>query len=126
MSERTPAVFVVDDDAAVRKAVSRLLHSAEIAVAVFASPSDFSPSPSGTKCCSRRCAPPSRKIAHAQQRVTKGGSFLCAENYCLNYRPSARRGTDYDTGMSHLGFRRVRSPDQRDQINPDKLTKANP
>lgn len=41
------------------------------------------------------------------QRVTKGGSFLCAENYCLNYRPSARRGTAADTGMSHLGFRTV-------------------
>ena len=46
----------------------------------------------------------------AQQRVTKGGSFLCAENYCLNYRPSARRCTDYDTGMSHLGFRCVLTP----------------
>src|SRR5438270_9471693 len=36
-----PTVFVVDDDAAVRKAVSRLLRSAGIAVAVFASPSEF-------------------------------------------------------------------------------------
>ena len=36
-----PAVFVVDDDAAVRKAVSRLLRSAGIAVAVFASPREF-------------------------------------------------------------------------------------
>ena len=51
---------------------------------------------------------------HAQQGVTKGGSFLCAENYCVNYRPSSRRGTDDDTGMSHLGFRCVLAPDQRD------------
>ena len=36
-----PTVFVVDDDAAVRKAVSRLLRSAGIAVAGFASPSEF-------------------------------------------------------------------------------------
>ena len=36
-----PTVFVVDDDTAVRKAVSRLLRSAGIAVAVFASPSEF-------------------------------------------------------------------------------------
>ena len=36
-----PTVFVVDDDAAVRKAVSRLLRSAGIAVAVFASPREF-------------------------------------------------------------------------------------
>ena len=37
----SPTVFVVDDDAAVRKAVSRLLRSAGIAVAVFASPREF-------------------------------------------------------------------------------------
>lgn len=55
---------------------------------------------------------------HSQQRVTKGGSFLCAENYCLNYRPSARRGTDYDTGMSHLGFRCVRDPDRQEKTVP--------
>lgn len=50
---------------------------------------------------------------HAAQRVTKGGSFLCAENYCLNYRPSARRGTDWDTGMSHLGFRCVKPAEEK-------------
>lgn len=44
------------------------------------------------------------------QRVVKGGSFLCAENYCLNYRPSSRRGEDWDTGMSHIGFRCVATP----------------
>jgi RNA polymerase sigma factor (sigma-70 family) len=37
----SPTVFVVDDDAAIRKAVSRLLRSAGIAVAVFASPREF-------------------------------------------------------------------------------------
>jgi RNA polymerase sigma factor (sigma-70 family) len=36
-----PTVFVVDDDAAVRKAISRLLRSAGLAVAVFASPREF-------------------------------------------------------------------------------------
>ena len=40
-SPPSPTVFVVDDDAAVRKAVSRLLRSAGIAVAGFASPSEF-------------------------------------------------------------------------------------
>ncbi|MBX3354569.1 MAG: formylglycine-generating enzyme family protein [Phycisphaeraceae bacterium] len=44
-----------------------------------------------------------------KQRVIKGGSFLCADNYCRNYRPSARRGEDWDTGTSHIGFRCVRS-----------------
>jgi formylglycine-generating enzyme len=42
------------------------------------------------------------------KRVTRGGSFLCSPNYCSNYRPSARRGTAVDSGMSHLGFRCVR------------------
>src|SRR5437773_10809149 len=37
----SPTVFVIDDDAVVRKAVSRLLRSAGIAVAGFASPSEF-------------------------------------------------------------------------------------
>lgn len=41
------------------------------------------------------------------RRATRGGSFLCSTNYCSNYRPSARRGTAADSGMSHLGFRCV-------------------
>lgn len=41
------------------------------------------------------------------KRVTKGGSYLCSDQYCINYRPSARRGTASDTGMSHVGFRCV-------------------
>jgi formylglycine-generating enzyme required for sulfatase activity len=43
------------------------------------------------------------------ERVTKGGSFLCHVSYCESYRPAARRGTPPDTGMSHIGFRCVRS-----------------
>ena len=41
MGPPSPTVFVVDDDAAIRKAVSRLLRSAGIAVAVFMSPTEF-------------------------------------------------------------------------------------
>jgi len=44
-----------------------------------------------------------------KQRVIKGGSFLCHESYCASYRPSARLGTSYDTGSSHVGFRCVSS-----------------
>ncbi|WP_422696074.1 formylglycine-generating enzyme family protein [Cupriavidus necator] len=44
---------------------------------------------------------------NAPKRVTRGGSFLCNEDYCLSYRPSARRGTDPYNSMSHLGFRLV-------------------
>ncbi|MEM6750827.1 MAG: formylglycine-generating enzyme family protein, partial [Planctomycetota bacterium] len=39
------------------------------------------------------------------RRVTKGGSYLCHPDYCESYRPTARRGTQYDTGSSHVGFR---------------------
>jgi uncharacterized membrane protein YkvA (DUF1232 family) len=39
------------------------------------------------------------------RRVVKGGSHLCAPNYCLRYRPAARQPQMIDTGMSHLGFR---------------------
>ncbi|MFD2033334.1 formylglycine-generating enzyme family protein [Belliella marina] len=42
------------------------------------------------------------------KRVTKGGSYLCALDYCMNYRSSARIGSADDTGMSHIGFRCVK------------------
>jgi formylglycine-generating enzyme required for sulfatase activity len=42
------------------------------------------------------------------RKVIKGGSFLCADSYCLRYRPAARRPQMIDTGMSHVGFRCVR------------------
>lgn len=44
-----------------------------------------------------------------KKRVTRGGSFLCADDYCINYRPSARQGSAEDTGMSHIGFRCVKN-----------------
>jgi formylglycine-generating enzyme required for sulfatase activity len=37
--------------------------------------------------------------------VSKGGSFLCAHDYCSNYRPTARQATAFDSGQSHIGFR---------------------
>jgi sulfatase modifying factor 1 len=39
------------------------------------------------------------------RKVVKGGSHLCADTYCLRYRPAARRPQAVDTGMSHVGFR---------------------
>lgn len=41
------------------------------------------------------------------RRVTKGGSHLCAENYCQRYRPAARQGQPIDSSTSHIGFRCV-------------------
>ncbi len=46
------------------------------------------------------------------RKVVKGGSFLCAPNYCLRFRPAARSPQMIDTGMSHLGFRCVSSLDE--------------
>lgn len=41
------------------------------------------------------------------RRVMKGGSHLCAPNYCMRYRPAARHAQAIDTSTSHLGFRCV-------------------
>jgi sulfatase modifying factor 1 len=47
---------------------------------------------------------------HIPRRVVKGGSHLCAPNYCLRYRPAARQGEAIDTSTSHIGFRCVVRP----------------
>ena len=39
------------------------------------------------------------------RKVLKGGSYLCAPNYCLRYRPAARQGQTIDTSACHIGFR---------------------
>jgi formylglycine-generating enzyme len=41
------------------------------------------------------------------RKVIKGGSHLCAPNYCLRYRPAARQSEAIDTSTSHIGFRCV-------------------
>jgi formylglycine-generating enzyme len=41
------------------------------------------------------------------RKVVKGGSHLCAPNYCRRYRPAARHAQPVDTSMSHVGFRCV-------------------
>ena len=43
----------------------------------------------------------------AAQQVIKGGSFLCAPNYCMRYRAGARQAQDRDLAASHLGFRTI-------------------
>lgn len=40
-------------------------------------------------------------------KVIKGGSFLCAANYCARYRPSARQFQERGLGTNHIGFRLV-------------------
>lgn len=56
------------------------------------------------------CAPESPLIAAGEtypRKVIKGGSHLCAPNYCLRYRPAARQAETVDTTTSHIGFRCV-------------------
>jgi formylglycine-generating enzyme len=63
----------------------------------------FSPSPNGAEhAC---CAPPLLPGETIPRRVIKGGSHLCAPNYCLRYRPAARQGEAMDTSTGHIGFR---------------------
>ena len=76
------------------------------------------PAADGPVCC----APPARvnptggkellSVAPAQpvplripRKVIKGGSFLCAPNYCQRYRPAARLAQAIDTSTCHIGFR---------------------
>ena len=48
------------------------------------------------------------------RKVLKGGSHLCAPNYCRRYRPAARHAEPVDTSTSHVGFRCVvRKPVKR-------------
>jgi len=49
-------------------------------------------------------AQPQIRIA---REVLKGGSHLCAANYCQRYRPAARQPEIIDTATSHIGFRCV-------------------
>ena len=66
------------------------------------------------------CAPPDPRGATVEasydrrelqtpipRKVLKGGSHLCTPQYCYRYRPASRQPQMIDTGMSHLGFRRI-------------------
>lgn len=56
------------------------------------------------------CAPVAKQTASLEpipRKVMKGGSHLCAPNYCRRYRPAARMAQAVDTGTCHLGFRCV-------------------
>ena len=47
------------------------------------------------------------------RKVLKGGSHLCAPNYCRRYRPAARHPQPTDTSTSHVGFRCVIRPGRK-------------
>jgi formylglycine-generating enzyme len=62
----------------------------------------------GDPCCEAGSYDPRQPQFPVPRKVIKGGSFLCADNYCLRYRPAARRPQMVDTGMSHIGFRCIK------------------
>ena len=54
--------------------------------------------------------PPIFKTGTPQARVIKGGSFLCAPNYCMRYRAGSRQPQEEDLAVSHLDFRTILQP----------------
>jgi formylglycine-generating enzyme required for sulfatase activity len=60
----------------------------------------------GATAAEPACCGPST-VERFERNVIKGGSHLCAPNYCLRYRPAARQGEAVDTSTSHIGFRCV-------------------
>ncbi|GGC83319.1 formylglycine-generating enzyme family protein [Chelatococcus reniformis] len=50
---------------------------------------------------------PAQPTVRIPRKVLKGGSHLCAPNYCRRYRPAARHAEPVDTSTSHVGFRCV-------------------
>jgi formylglycine-generating enzyme required for sulfatase activity len=64
------------------------------------SPYDAVPDQPPQSCCH-----PNAGDDRSVRRVVKGGSHLCAPNYCLRYRPSARQGETVDSSTCHIGFR---------------------
>jgi sulfatase modifying factor 1 len=75
--------------------------------------------PEGKACCAPRnpmggsanaSYDPASSGPAIPRKVIKGGSHLCAPNYCRRYRPAARHPEPVDTSTSHLGFRCVVRP----------------
>lgn len=65
-------------------------------------------------CCGGGSPDPERKVDLSREpgsgiprKVLKGGSFLCAENYCSRYRPAARIPQTVESATCHTGFRCV-------------------
>ena len=79
---------------------------------------DFVPhaAAAGKVCCtpgaSRAASPGQSHVVGiprvpGKHKVVKGGSHLCAPNYCVRYRPAARQPQSIDTSACHVGFRCV-------------------
>ena len=78
--------------------------------------SDRHPSEAEAPCCvprnprggaEARSYDPTQPEIRVPRKVIKGGSYLCAPNYCRRYRPAARHPQMIDTATCHIGFRCV-------------------
>lgn len=69
-------------------------------------PPGVAPAEAGSAC---GCSPQVARANPNITRVTKGGSHLCAPEYCQRYRPAARSPQTEDSATSHLGFRIAQS-----------------
>jgi formylglycine-generating enzyme required for sulfatase activity len=63
------------------------------------------PNPRGSRA--QASYDPRQPEVRIPRKVLKGGSHLCAPNYCRRYRPAARHAQPVDTSTSHVGFRLV-------------------
>jgi formylglycine-generating enzyme len=59
----------------------------------------------GESCCGPTASD------QAKLATLRGGSYLCAADYCLRYRPAARIGVEPGATTSHIGFRCARDAD---------------
>ena len=65
--------------------------------------------PPGNNGC---CGTPTTQLPLAHRKIMKGGSHLCAPNYCRRYRPAAKWPQPIDTSTTHTGFRCAVSLDE--------------
>ena len=71
----------------------------------YKSPEASTPNTNGPKSAFNPLMP------HQKERVIRGGSFLCNDDYCSGYRNARRMGSTADTGLNHTGFRCVKDVD---------------
>jgi formylglycine-generating enzyme required for sulfatase activity len=79
-----------------------------VAVGAASSPCCLPKNPQGG--CAEASYDPGQSALKIPRRVLKGGSHLCAPNYCRRYRPAARHAQAEDSAASHIGFRCVVRP----------------
>jgi len=61
---------------------------------------------------------PGDREIRVPRKVLKGGSHLCAPNFCRRYRPAARYPEPVDTSTSHVGFRCIVRPQPGPPVTP--------